>query len=91
MAKEARSETVFRCANAFDRSLALTSSGKTDVKRLIAGRSSSADHIAAFEPAGSVRLIDGGCGYGLSATDHQRNEVAVERPAGCERKGESEA
>lgn len=91
MAKEARSETLFRCANAFDRSLALMSSGRTEVKRLIAGRSSSAGHIAAFESAGPVRASDVGCGYGLPATDHERDEAAVERPAGCQRKGESEA
>ena len=50
-AKEARMETVFRYANLYPRALALMSSGKIDVKRLVTDKYKFADAIKAYEYA----------------------------------------
>lgn len=50
-AKEIRIETVFRYANVYDRAIALLSSGKVDIKRLISDTFPFSESISAFERA----------------------------------------
>ena len=53
-----RIETVFRCANVYDRAIALIAAGKVNLKPLISLSLPFEDSIAAFERAAEGRDTD---------------------------------
>src|SRR5690606_9126631 len=56
--KEIRIESVFRYANQYDRAIALMSSGRVDLKPLIAATIPFEDAISAFDSAAEARPQD---------------------------------